>query len=90
MHHLQPVPTYKDYTYNQDLDSIENDKWSYNTLNDEIPENASFNWEITENASGIMVKDNIVNKNTIEIATLSSAVNDQIKIQLIYSENIII
>jgi hypothetical protein len=36
-----------------------------------------------------MIKDNIVDRNIIEIATLSSASNDQIKLSLTYSEGIV-
>ena len=86
---LQPVPTYKDYSYNKTTDEIDEDKWSYNTLNDIAPEYATFKWEVLENSVDIMIKDNVVNRNIIEIATLSSASNDQIKLSLTYSEGIV-
>lgn len=86
---LQPVPTYKDYSYNKTTDEIDEDKWSYNTLNDIAPEYATFKWEVLENSVDIMIKDNVVNRNIVEIATLSSASNDQIKLSLTYAEGIV-
>jgi hypothetical protein len=90
MNHAQPVPTYKDFSFNVETDTIENEKWNYNTLNDISPNYATYNWKVIENSIDIKIKDNITNQKTIQIATLSSASNNEIKISLEYSENNVI
>ena len=88
MEYIEPMPIYNNYTYENN--KITNDKLSFNTMTDinlfDKNEMPSFKWEIVENSVDVIVKNNEYNSNTIELATLSSAISPSIELKLIYTE----
>ena len=86
---LEPVPLYTNYTINNDI--ISNEKYDLNTLEDMNLFNNSdiqptFNWSIEKNSIDVMVINNKFDSNTIEIATLSTAIEPYIELKLTYTE----
>ena len=63
-----------------------NEKFLYNTLNDGKKQDSVYEWEIIENSVDVMVKNDLYTSNTIEIATLSTAINPTITLNLTYTE----
>ena len=72
--------------YPYGVSGITNEKFLYNTLNDGKKQDAVYEWEIIENSVDVMVKNDLYTSNTIEIATLSTAINPTITLNLTYTE----